>query len=85
MVMNIAVGDKITEVPQTLIYETNSIYGTPDEPMVIDLELGITGIQDILNSNDAESVYDLQGRKLDNNSRKLNKGIYIINGKKSVK
>lgn len=84
LTLKIAVGDQITEVPQTLIYETNSIYGTPDEPMVIDLELGITGIQNILNANDAESVYDLQGRKLDNSTRKLNKGIHIINGKKSA-
>ncbi len=84
LTLKIAVGDQITEVPQTLIYETNSIYGTPDEPMVIDIELGITGIQDILNANDAESVYDLQGRKLDNSTRKLNKGIHIINGKKSA-
>ena len=83
LTLKVAIGDQIIEVPQTLIYETNSIYGTPAEPMVI--ELGITGIQDILNSEDAESVYDLQGRKLNNSTRKLNKGIYIINGKKSAK
>ena len=82
LTLKIAVGDQITEVPQTLIYETNSIYGTPDEPMVIDL--GTTGILDILNSQDAESVYDLQGRKVENATLKSNKGIYIINGKKSA-
>ena len=82
LTLKVAVGDQVIDVPQTLIYETNSIYGTPDEPIVI--ELGITGIQDLLNSQDAESVYDLQGRKIDNATRKSNKGIYIINGKKSA-
>ena len=83
LTLKVAVDGQIIEVPQTILYETNSTYGTPAEPMVI--ELGITGIQGIMNSQDAESVYDLQGRKIDNATRKANKGIYIINGKKSAK
>ena len=82
LTLKVAVDGQIIEVPQTILYETNSIYGTPAEPMVI--ELGITGIQGIMNSQDAESVYDLQGRKINNATRKANKGIYIINGKKSA-
>ena len=82
LTLKVALGDQVVDLQQTLIYNTNSIYGTPDEPMVIDL--GTTGILDMLNSQDAESVYDLQGRKVENATLKSNKGIYIINGKKSA-
>ena len=43
---------------------------------------GTTGIQNSeLNAQDATVIYDLQGRRVD----KMEKGIYIVNGKKVVK
>ena len=46
------------------------------------------GIREMLYVNGVESIYDLGGRKiqLDDQTRKLQKGVYIINGqKKTVK
>ena len=74
--------------PLSLTFETDAIYGTPMHPIVINL--GETdGIQEIDSGKDNESIYDLSGRKIvndDSTNRKLNKGVYIINGqKKTVK
>ena len=57
------------EVPETAVYPT--FYGTH-----------ATGIENVITNGDAiESIYDLQGRKIE----KITKGgIYIINGKKVV-
>ena len=42
-----------------------------------------TGIEQIENENGAVVIYDLKGNRL-NSGKALNKGIYIINGKKTV-
>ena len=81
LTLKVAVQGQIIDVPQTFIYQTNSYYGTPANPMLI--ELGTTGM-DILNMDNAESVYDLQGRKLESDALPQD-GIYIINGKKTAK
>ena len=44
----------------------------------------LTGIKDIQRNNQSETIYDLNGRKIDT-SLGLQKGIYIINGRKVVK
>ena len=75
---------------QSITYETDAVIGKPSAPFVIDLT-ATTGISAALNDNGKmtnNNVYDLQGRKIDNSTftnRKLNKGIYIINGQKKVK
>ena len=80
-----AVGDEIMDLPLTLTYETDAIYSTPMHPMVIDLG-NATGIWNVPVGTGAESIYDLSGRKvrLDNQTHKLNKGVYIINGQKKI-
>ena len=83
-----AVSGKVMDLPLTLTYETDAIYGTPSSPMLIDLG-NATGVESIATeSQQTEQVYDLSGPKvrLDSDTRKLHKGIYIINGqKKTVK
>ena len=83
-----AIGNEVVTAPLSLTFETDAIYGTPMHPIVINL--GETdGIQEIGSGKDNESIYDLSGRKIvndDSTNRKLNKGVYIINGqKKTVK
>lgn len=48
-----------------------------------EIDSGITGIKN-MRTSDNESVYDLSGRKVKNENRHLNKGIYIINNKRVV-
>ena len=84
----VAVNGKEMALPLTLTYETDATYGTPKHPLTI--ELGdATGIYSIDNGElTIDNCYDLQGRKihLDDQTRKLRKGVYIINGqKKTVK
>ena len=71
-----------------LRYETDAVIGTPKAPFVIDLGEA-TDVQSVATqSQQTEQVYDLQGRKIVNRkfeNRKLNKGVYIINGQKKVK
>ena len=83
-----AIGNEVVTAPLSLTFETDAIYGTPWHPIVINL--GETdGIREIGSGKDNESIYDLSGRKIINGNptnRKLNKGVYIINGqKKTVK
>ena len=81
------VGGEVLSLPLTLTYETDAIYGTPQHPMVIDIG-DASGIWEIPVGNGIESIYDLSGRKvrIDDQTRKLRKGVYIINGqKKTVK
>ena len=42
-----------------------------------------TGIEQIENENGTAAIYNLKGNRL-NNEKALNKGIYIVNGKKTV-
>ncbi len=87
LTFKVAIAGEVVDAPLTLTYETDAIYGTPRRPMVIDLG-SATGIRGIVNG-DGDDIYDLSGRKIVNESstnRKLNKGVYIINGqKKTVK
>ena len=84
LTFKVAIGNEVVDAPHTLLtYETDAIFGTPAKPLTIDLG-SITGIWEILNGTGIETIYDLSGRKMDH--RKMQKGVYIINGqKKAVK
>lgn len=85
MSFKLAVGDEIVEAAESFTYEADAIYGSPSNPVV--LELGnATGIGTIDNSQiTMDSYYDLSGRKYEKPStRQMSKGIYIINGQKQV-
>jgi len=88
LTFKVAVGDEVVDVPFTLTYETDAIFGSPCHPVVIDLGES-NGIWEIVNDNKLKNVYDLSGRKVisgKSDNTKLRKGVYIINGqKKTVK
>ncbi len=71
-----------------LTYENDAVVGTPKAPFIIDLGEA-TGIVQFVatESQQAGQVYDMQGRKVDLNDqgRKLRKGVYVVNGQKQVK
>ena len=77
----------ILEAGTSINYETDAVIGSPRAPFVIDLAQA-TGIAQVAADGFPSTVYDLQGRKvaMDDNSRRLSKGVYIVNGqKKTVK
>ena len=74
----VAEGARITDVKTVLDYVNDGIYGTPQNPLVFDLD-GTTGMGGILESADDQPAYDLQGREVPANSAK---GIIIINNEK---
>lgn len=79
-----AYGDKVFDAPLGITYVSDAIYGTPADPMVIELMSITTGILNV-NADTNSSVYDLGGRKLNiSESEGLNKGIYIIDGQKKA-
>ena len=83
LTFKVAVGDQVLDAMTTVNYEVDGVYGSPANPLIIDLG-EVTGIWEILNGNGDETIYDLSGRKLD--GRQLRKGVYIVNGqKKTVK
>ncbi len=87
LTFKVAVDGEVVVAPLTLTYETDAIFGTPKHPVVMNLG-DADGIREMLYVNGVESIYDLGGRKiqLDDQTRKLQKGTYIINGqKKTVK
>ena len=87
LTFKVAIGNQIVDAETTVNFEVDGVYGSPKHPLIIDLS-ELTGIWEILGDSRDASVYDLQGRKirLDGNSQRLSKGVYIINGqKKTVK
>ncbi len=87
LTFKVAIGNQIVDAETTVNFEVDGVYGSPKHPIIIDLS-ELTGIWEILGDSRNASVYDLQGRKirLDDNSQRLSKGVYIINGqKKTVK
>ena len=86
LTFKVAVAGEVVDAPLTLTYETDAIYGTPKHPMVMSLG-DANGIREILNDNSSESIYDISGRKIVNrqsSNRKLQNGVYIINGQKQI-
>ena len=87
LTFKVAVAGEVVVAPLTLTYETDAIYGTPKHPVMMNIG-DADGIREMLYDNGKASIYDLGGRKIqhDDKTRKLQKGIYIINGqKKTVK
>jgi hypothetical protein len=96
LTFKVVVGDQVVDATTTVNYQTDGVYGTPQNPMVIDLDEA-TSISEELRMKSEESVYDLSGRKYNNTqlspeskhstlNSKLKSGVYIINGqKKAVK
>ena len=86
LTFRVATDEQIFTAPQTIVYETDAVYGSPRAPFIIDLS-NSTGIRNIATSQQDEQVFDLQGRKVQFNDegRKLRKGVYIVNGQKKVK
>ena len=86
----LADGDDIVEASETFTYEADAVYGSPRNPVIIDLG-NATGVEEIDNDNwSMDNCYDLAGRKVKGQgargNRQLPQGIYIINGeKKAVK
>ncbi len=72
----------------TVTYENDAVIGTPKAPFIIDLGEA-TGIVQLVatESQQTGQVFDMQGRKVELNDqgRKLRKGVYIVNGQKTVK
>ena len=92
LTFKMSIAGEMVDVPLVLTYETNAIYGTPMNPVVIDMANQATSIQNSLfrNQNGEGVVYDLSGRRTDSSlftsHSSLKKGVYIINGqKKAVK
>jgi hypothetical protein len=81
LTFKVAKGSQTIDVEKTVNFEIDGVYGSPQHPLVIDLG-GTTGIWEMLNANGNETIYDVSGRKL--NNQKLRKGVYIINGQKKT-
>ncbi|MBQ9524465.1 MAG: hypothetical protein IJR69_05040 [Bacteroidaceae bacterium] len=96
LTFKVVVDNQVIDATTTVNFQTDGIYGTPMNPLVIDLDEA-TSIIEHSTLNIEHSVYDLSGRKYNSqlspvNSQlspvnsQLKSGVYIINGqKKAVK
>ena len=76
----IAKGADIIDAPETLLFETDAVFGTPMNPFVLSIG-GTTGIKVSAADETTGSAYDLQGRKIESST---GNGIMIIDGKKQL-
>ena len=83
LTFKVAVDDKEAEAAESVAYEVDGVYGSPKHPFVIDLS-GATGIEIVESDDERVEIYDLQGRKVTSENARLNKGVYIVNGRKQV-
>jgi len=83
LTFKVAVGNQMIDATTTVDYEVDGVYGSPQHPIVVNLG-AVTGIREMVADGQDAPVYDLQGRKisLKDGSKKLNKGVYIVNGQK---
>ena len=72
----IAQGTQVTDIADVISYETDGIYGSPENPIVF--MMGTTGIGTIESATVSDSEYDLMGRKTTDSQT----GIRIRDGKK---
>ena len=79
LTFRIAKGAEISDAHETLLYETDAVFGTPMNPFVLSVG-GTTGIN-VSTEDNTGSAYDLQGRKIESAS---GSGIIIIDGKKQL-
>ena len=90
MTFRLALDGETAQVAETMTFTPDAIYGSPMNPVVINLdeETGMFNAQcSMLN---VRSIYDLSGRKINSQLSPVNshlkRGVYIINGeKKAVK
>ena len=89
LTFQVAVDGNVYTAEQTIDYVVDARYGSFSQPLVIDLS-DATGIAEIENGRlkIENSVYDLQGRKVNSQFSNLNsplkKGVYIVNGNKKI-
>ncbi|MBP5374933.1 MAG: T9SS type A sorting domain-containing protein, partial [Bacteroidaceae bacterium] len=83
LTFKVAMGDKEAEAAESVTYEVDAVYGSPKHPFVIDLS-GATEIEIVESGDERVEIYDLQGRKVTSEKARLNKGVYIVNGRKQV-
>ena len=83
LTFKVAVGDKEADAAESVTYEVDAVYGSPKHPFVIDLS-GATEIEIVESDDERVEIYDLQGRKVTSEKARLNKGVYIVNGRKQV-
>ncbi len=71
---------------ETVTYQPDAVYGAPRNPLLINIG-NATAVDGTMAGQDAETIYDLSGRKLNSEWSKtqLHRGVYIVNGKKQVK
>ena len=80
MGFKVAQGAQITDIPGVITYETDGIYGSPENPIYV--KLGVTtGIGAMESVAGTDSEYDLMGRK----AMESQKGIFIREGKKILR
>ena len=80
MGFKVAQGAQITDIPGVITYETDGIYGSPENPIYV--KLGVTtGIGAMESVAGTDSEYDLMGRKAADSQ----KGILIREGKKILR
>ena len=89
LTFKVVVDNQVIDATTTVNFQTDGIYGTPMNPLVIDLDEA-TSLNEELRVKNEESVYDLSGRKYNSQlspvNSQLKSGVYIINGqKKAVK
>ena len=79
--------EKVFNAREMVNYATDAVVGTPHSPFVIELGAATAVGFVATESQQTEQVFDLQGRKVkvDDQTRKLRKGVYIVNGQKQVK
>ena len=75
------VGARVFDFSESLVYETDEVYGTPKNPIVFTLGDDPTKVTAIDVDQEGKAVYDLQGRKIEQTSG-IENGIFIINGQK---
>jgi hypothetical protein len=86
LTFRVAEDEYVLNAKESVNYETDAVVGTPRAPFHI--ELGTATRIDGVNADGNNSdIYDLQGRKVkvDDQTHKLRKGVYIVNGQKQVK
>jgi len=86
LTFRVAEDEFVLNAKESVNYKTDAVIGTPRAPFFIELGTAtrIDGVNADLSDGD---IYDLQGRKVkvDDRTRKLRKGVYIVNGQKQVK
>ena len=87
LTFRVAEDEFVLKANESVNYKTDAVIGTPRTPFFIELGTATAVGFVATESQQTEQVFDLQGRKVkaDDQTRKLRKGVYIVNGQKQVK